>query len=137
MALERIVLVIGLVLLGWVIIQWYKQRQISRINPTSDPLLESLRPDVASIVYFTTPGCIPCRTQQQPALAQLQSELGEMLQVVRIDATQETEVADRWGVLSAPTTFILDRQRRVQHVNFGVADAQQLKQQLKAIKAIE
>jgi thioredoxin-like negative regulator of GroEL len=77
--------------------------------------------------------CAPCKTQQTPALARLQTELGDALQVVQIDATEQPEAAERWGVFSAPTTFVLDARGITQAVNYGVAGADKLRQQLQGI----
>ena len=87
-----------------------------------------------TIVYFTTPFCMPCKTQQQPALTQLRSEL-DHVQVVQIDATEQPDVADRWGVFSAPTTFILDTLGQPREVNHGVADVHKLRRQIEAVVA--
>ena len=92
--------------------------------------LEAGRP---AILYFTTPTCVPCRTLQKPALNALQAELGAGIQVIEIDSLEQPEVADRWGVFSAPTTFILDGEHMPQKVNRGVASAETLKKQLQAI----
>ena len=99
----------------------------------TDPILSDLKPGVPAIVYFTTPMCVPCRTQQQPALTRLQTELGDNIQIVKIDATQDSAAADRWGVFSAPTTFVLDGYKHVREVNHGVADTPKLRRQIDAI----
>jgi thiol-disulfide isomerase/thioredoxin len=101
---------------------------------TSDPILSDLKPGIPAIVYFTTPMCVPCRTQQQPALARLQTELGDNIQIVKIDAIEDSATADRWGVFSAPTTFVLDGSRHVRQVNHGVADTPKLRRQIDSIK---
>jgi thioredoxin 1 len=99
----------------------------------TDPVLRCLKPNVPAIVYFTTPTCVPCRTQQQPALARLQTELGDHVQIVSIDAAENPDIADRWGVFSAPTTFVLDSQGKPRQVNHGVADADKLRRQIQAV----
>ncbi len=112
---------------------WVTRRQIANINTldiTNDPILRQLAPGKVAVVYFTTPGCIPCRTQQQPALVEIQRQLGEVVQVVKIDATEQPNAADQWGVMSAPTTFVIDRQGKTRTVNHGVADARTLYKQL-------
>ena len=83
-----------------------------------------------TLVYFTTPGCVPCKTMQRPAIQTLSQTLGSFLQVVEIDATEHPELADRWGVMSVPTTFIIDPRGKLRHVNHGVARAEKLLMQI-------
>ncbi|HUF38512.1 MAG TPA: thioredoxin family protein [Anaerolineales bacterium] len=92
--------------------------------------LESVRPGIPAILYFTTPDCAPCRTVQRPALAELQTRLGDGLQVVEVDCSRQPDLADYWGVLSVPTTFIIDAHGRPRHVNHGVTPAEKLLNQL-------
>lgn len=82
------------------------------------------------ILYFTTPSCVPCQTVQKPALGQIQAQMGDKLQVVEVDATQQPDLAKRWGVLSVPTTFVIDSRGQARHVNHGVARAEKLLKQL-------
>ncbi|MEN4011543.1 MAG: thioredoxin family protein [Bellilinea sp.] len=82
------------------------------------------------ILYFTTPDCAPCRTIQRPALQQVQSVWGDCLQVIEVDATQQTDLASRWGVLSVPTTFLLDDNGNPRFVNHGATRAEKLLEQL-------
>jgi thiol-disulfide isomerase/thioredoxin len=82
------------------------------------------------LVYFTTPTCAPCKTIQGPAIKRLMTLMGDCLQVVEIDASRQPDVADHWGVLSVPTTYILDDNGQPRHVNHGVAPFEQLSRQL-------
>ena len=50
--------------------------------------LGPIRPDAFTLVYFTTPTCVPCKTVQRPAIQDLSKVLGNTLQVVEIDATE-------------------------------------------------
>ena len=95
--------------------------------------LESVRLGTPVLLYFTTPTCAPCKTIQRPAIQKLQQRVGERLQVVEIDASARPEVASQWGVLSVPTTFIIDKQGRPRHVNHGVATADKLLKQVHEI----
>jgi thiol-disulfide isomerase/thioredoxin len=83
-----------------------------------------------AIVYFTTPTCAPCKTIQRPAIEKLKKKLGEQLQVFEVDASAEPELAQDWGVLSVPTTFVIDSEGTPRHVNHGVATAEKLTYQL-------
>jgi thiol-disulfide isomerase/thioredoxin len=95
-----------------------------------DPLLDDLRPGVPAIVFFTSPTCVPCQTQQRPAIQRLLNELHGRVQVIEVNALNQPDAADRWGVLSIPTTFVLDGRGALREVNRGVAGTDTLKQQL-------
>jgi thioredoxin 1 len=96
------------------------ERQPLALSTTGKPVL----------LYFTTPTCIPCKTVQRPAIERLQRELGDGLQVVEIDAAAQPDQANRWGVLSVPTTILLDSAGKPRHINHGVAPAEKLKRQI-------
>lgn len=95
--------------------------------------LEALQPGTLGILYFTTPDCQPCKTVQRPALQKLSEELAGRLQVIQVDATERTDLADYWGVLSVPTTFIIDSKGQPRGVNHGVTSAEKLLHQLQAL----
>lgn len=96
--------------------------------------LESIQPSVPAILYFTTPTCVPCRTVQRPALARLVERLGESVQVVEIDASAQPELANYWGVLSVPTTFIIDSRGRPRRINHGIANVEKLQGQIEEVE---
>lgn len=96
--------------------------------------LPSYQPGTPAILYFTTPECAACKTVQRPALQRLSQKLGSGLRVIEIDAQQRPDLAGQWGVLSVPTTFILDPQGEPRHVNHGVTHAEKLAQQLASIQ---
>lgn len=100
-------------------IAWVRRRA-PRSAPTGRPTL----------LYFSTPGCAPCWSLQAPAVTQVEDELGEAIRVVRVDALLEPEVAARWGVLSVPTTIILDCDGQLCHFNHGFVTAAVLKRQI-------
>jgi thiol-disulfide isomerase/thioredoxin len=84
----------------------------------------------SAIVYFTTPTCVPCKTIQRPALDRLKAWLGDSLEILEIDASARPDLASEWGVLSVPTTFVLDPSGRSRFVNHGVATAEKLLRQV-------
>lgn len=127
-----------LVRLGWALAiilagfaaYWIFNRAL--LHRLRNPLrgLEGMRRGVPAILYFTTPDCLPCKTQQRPALQRLLDELGASVQVIQVDATLRPELADYWGVLSVPTTFIIDSRGKPRGVNHGAASADKLRCQL-------
>ncbi|MEW5867688.1 MAG: thioredoxin family protein [Chloroflexota bacterium] len=95
--------------------------------------LESARRGVPVLLYFTTPTCAPCKTVQRPAIQHILEQVGERMQVVEIDASNRPDIASHWGVMSVPTTFVIDAQGQPRHVNHGVAPAEKLLRQLNDI----
>lgn len=133
--LERVLIAGAIIVAGvvvWCAFNCLSVRRAAKVAPI-DPLLSEARRDVPTILYFTTPFCEPCRTQQQPTLSALEREWAGRVQVVRVDATEQPDAADRWGVFSAPTTFVLDRTHTPRHINRGVASLDTLKKQLELV----
>lgn len=129
--IERIVIALIIIVLSVGAYAMGTRWQIARVRHRTDL---PLRPGVPAIVYFWSETCAPCKTVQTPALKQLQDELGhDGVQIISIDALRQTEAADAWGVLSVPTTFILDRSGQARRVNHGIARAAQLRQQIEVV----
>jgi thioredoxin-like negative regulator of GroEL len=130
--IERALFVLILLAAGMIICRLLTRRQLVHAGSraAADMLLRDVPPGTPTIVYFTTPDCTPCRLQQTPNLQRLQAELGDRLRVIRVDATQEPEAADRWGVFSVPTVFVLDKNGRPRRVYNGVVDNETLKREL-------
>lgn len=105
---------------------WWLRRRAQRLFSG----LGAVRSGVFTLVYFTTPTCVPCKTVQRPAIQKIREVLGKALHVVEIDAAEKPELASRWGVMSVPTTFVIDRNGNVRHVNHGVTRAEVLLQQI-------
>ncbi|MFZ5821836.1 MAG: thioredoxin family protein [Chloroflexota bacterium] len=91
---------------------------------------ESYRPGLPALVYFTTPTCAPCKTIQRPVIEQLKAAYGKWFQVIEVDASQQPAVAQAWGVMTVPTTFVIDASGKPRYVNQGIAAAGKLIQQL-------
>jgi thiol-disulfide isomerase/thioredoxin len=130
--LERLILAALLLAAGFIawriFIAVQKRRTSGLIHETSE--LAALPPAPATILYFTTPTCVTCRTTQRPALELVKQAAKEHVRVVTIDASEQPEVAGKWGVFSAPTTFVVDAGGRTVAVNHGAADARTLLKQL-------
>ncbi|MBI5961282.1 MAG: thioredoxin family protein [Chloroflexi bacterium] len=124
-----LVIVSGLAVLVYQTFRRWQVRRVVELAP-ADPLLAERRPGVPAILYFTTPHCLPCKTQQRPAIQRLLAEMGDTVQVIEINAMEQPDAADRWGVLSVPTTFILDGRGKPREINYGVTGVDKLKHQL-------
>jgi thiol-disulfide isomerase/thioredoxin len=122
-----------LILLSALVAYWLVSRAVLARARSASRASPQTSPGIPSILYFTTPDCAPCRTVQRPALQQVKQALGNRLQVVEVDAYEEPELARQWGVLSVPTTFILDASGSPRHVNHGAAPTNKLFHQLQDV----
>lgn len=95
--------------------------------------LKGFQPGRPAILYFTAPGCVPCKLIQRPALQAIADQYGESLQIFEVDATKDRELANRWAVLSVPTTFLIDSLGRPRKINNRAAPAEVLIRQLSEI----
>lgn len=130
--LLRFGLALGIIVSG-VGIYWYlNQRLLARAQGGIHALFGA-QPDKPTIIYFTTPDCAPCKTIQRPALEVLSNLFGERLQVVEINAVERPDLAKTFGVMSVPTTFLLDEKGAAKYVNNGVTRLEKLLEQVKSL----
>jgi thiol-disulfide isomerase/thioredoxin len=95
--------------------------------------LKYFNPGTPAILFFTMSGCVPCKTFQHPAILRAKNALGDRFQIIEIDVQEQPDLAEKWGVLSVPTTFILNAQGKACHVNHGTTTAEKLIEQLSIV----
>ncbi len=125
----RLLLAAAIILAG-LGLYWLVNRALLTLAAKRAEKPEDYQDGRPAILYFTTPGCVPCKTVQRPAIERIKKTLGEALQVLEIDASAQPEIAGQWGVLSVPTTFVLDAGGTPRYINHGVANADKLLKQL-------
>jgi thioredoxin 1 len=86
-----------------------------------------------AVLYFSSPDCGPCAAVQRPELDRFARHMNGDIQVIEIDVTRDPQIADAYGVLSLPTTFLIDSYGRPRRVNMGLKYADQLREQFEAI----
>jgi thioredoxin-like negative regulator of GroEL len=121
--LERVLIVFGILLLvtvGWSVLLRLRDRRFLRA-PADVP--------GPAVVAFTHPLCVPCRTQQLPALEHL-SRLDPEIHIEVVDVLQHPERARRYGIWTVPATAVVDASGRIVVLNHGVADEHRLLRQL-------
>ena len=118
----------GIISVGILLYRGMNRLLLTRANYRTAGL-ESQRPHIPILLYFTTPSCAPCKTIQRPAIDRLQKITGERLQVIEVDAIDQPAIATRWGVLSVPTTFMIDANGHPRYVNHGAVSTNKLLQQ--------
>ena len=130
--LLRLLETFALVGLGWLafrLANTFVLNRAARAVPAAqeDAMFQPGRP---AVLYFTTPDCATCKAFQRPQISRFSQMLGEQVQVVEIDAQSRPDLAGRWGVLSVPTTFVLDAAGKPRHVNHGAVSAEKLAEQV-------
>jgi thioredoxin-like negative regulator of GroEL len=129
----RLLIAIGLIALGLGGYSLANRAMLKRAN-RKQLGLEGLRTNTPAILYFTTPYCVPCKTTQRPALERLLETTSERVQLIQVDALEHSELAESWGVLSVPTTFVIDSGGQARRVNHGVASTEKLLEQLEQVE---
>ena len=119
--LERLLLVAVLASVVLVVafaIRTVVRRRIAAVVGTFAPsgLRSVLSARGPTLVYFYGPLCVSC-TDQARAIDELVQEVGTA--VLRFDVTNESALADALGVVTVPTTAVIDAAGRVRHVNLG------------------
>lgn len=136
MAERLLILTLGIVLALAACAAWrfWQQRRLNNLAVTAAPpevvrLVDGERP---ALLYFTTPDCAQCRLQQAPILNQLAAKVD--VAIHKLDAVEQETMARFYGIMTVPTTVLLDAQLRPVAVNHGVTPLQRLQAQVEAIR---
>jgi thioredoxin 1 len=73
------------------------------------------------VLAFTTPECVPCRTMQRPALEELQRRYPGRFELREVDASVAPELAERFGLMTVPSTVVIDARGHIRAINHGLA----------------
>ena len=132
MVIERLLILIGVVTIGAVAIalcRLWQARRLRNLTTTAMPAeVAQFALAGPALLYFTTPECAQCRLQQTPILAQLAQRTG--IAIHKVDAVEQDAVARFYGVMTVPTTILLDRNRKPTAINHGLAPLPKLQQQV-------
>lgn len=117
-------------LLAWLLWRVYQRRRLGQVAAVAAPvevmqLSDGSRP---AVLYFTTADCAQCRLQQTPILGQLAARID--VAVHKLDAVEQETLARFYGIMTVPTTIVLDRRLRPVAINHGVAPLSKLQTQL-------
>ena len=91
-------------------------------------------PNKPGIVLFTADYCGPCKHRQRPTIQKVIAHFGvDAIQFIMVDVDVLPDVANRWGVMSLPTTVMLDKSGQPVHINHGVTPRETLTHQLQTM----
>lgn len=64
-----------------------------------------LRRQGITLVEFYTPQCVPCR-KLEPLLTRLPTQFPDIVEVVKVDASVDTGLAEQYGIMGSPTLLL-------------------------------
>ncbi len=117
--------------LVWGCFRAWQSHRLRRLR-SKTPLSELVPPGLPAVVAFSAPRCRDCRTLQAPALARLRDSLHGQIQVTSVSALDYPDLVAQLGILTVPSTVVLDARGTVQKINLGYTSDSQLREQLSA-----
>ena len=87
------------------------------------------------ILAFSSADCRQCYEMQIPALQRVLDARGSKVSVAEVDAPNSPDLAQRYRVLTLPSTVIMDAAGHAHAVNYGFANTQHLLDQVDEILA--
>lgn len=142
--IERFALVLVLALVGYgafCLFRMSQMRRMSQAHQAAAPVMAERTPapqgrGMPTLLYFRADSCAVCPTQSRH-LDQLESMWDGPLTIEKIDAERDPDTAGRYGVISLPTTVLIDPQGQVRQINYGLTDARKLSRQLAAVVGMD
>ena len=131
--LFRLGFVLALAALGWLGYTAWIQTRLRRLTARSTPGFQQGNP---ALVLFSSPDCLPCRTLQKPEIAHFQRAWAGRVQLIEIDVADRPDLARAWGVMSLPTTIVLDKRGTAKHLNTGIVRRSELVRQFAALEKL-
>jgi thiol-disulfide isomerase/thioredoxin len=127
---ERIGIAVVLIL-AYVITVWF-YRYINRLRFRNDfiktPLPVDIKPGLPTLLYFWTPDCVQCRSQEiylEDAASKLKQR-GKELNVKKINAQQENEFASLFRIITVPTIVLVDPNGNIAIWNPGLMQSKRI-----------
>ena len=125
MLLERLLIIGILTVMGTGAFLVFKQWQLNRINQGTTAFAGG-KP---VLLYFRSDSCGTCPTQSRYLDKLMAGENGRYtIQSINVDT--EPDKAKQYGVMTLPTTMILDTSGQVKEINYGLTPSHKLEKQL-------
>jgi thiol-disulfide isomerase/thioredoxin len=116
---------------GWQLLRLWQARRLHALAAERpfDGLLPVGRP---AVVAFTLPSCGDCRARQAPALERLRAQ-DPAVAITVLPVDGHGALVERLGILTVPSTVVLDARGGVRFLNQGFADEVRLAGQIAAV----
>jgi len=133
--LLRVGVILALGLVAWLVVAGGRAfvggRQ--RRALAAPPLLDGGTNGLVRILAFSSDTCRQCHTHQWPAVQRVLAQRAGRLTVEDVDAPSHPDLAERYRILTVPSTIVLDGNGQVHAVNYGFANTQKLLEQVDAL----
>jgi len=74
----RLVLAVGIILAGLLLYRAFNRLTLARARRSAHlPAQAGASPAAATLRYYPTPACAPCKTVQRPAIQRLREQVGD------------------------------------------------------------
>ncbi len=113
----------------WSVIQLWSKIKIQQLQKGT-PLSAIIPTGKPAVVSFSTPSCRDCRTLQAPALARLKAGLHDRVTILSLSALEHPDLVDTLGILTVPSTVVVDAKGAIKALNLGYASDAKLIEQL-------
>jgi len=129
---ERLLFVIVAAIFGSIIFILLRKIQMRKAqNATTELDGLKFKTGMQYIVYFWSEQCSQCKSAQKPTLEQLLKKVEqENIELIALCIEHNGSLAKSWGVRTLPTTYVVNQQGSVTHVNNGFVSESRLLQQL-------
>ncbi len=130
--IERFLILLGVtlaVVAVWGALRAWRSVKLRRLSSQS-PFSSIVPPGKPAVVAFSAPYCRDCHTLQEPALARLEQNLSQRVSVKSLSALDYPDLVEQLGILTVPSTVVIDARGTVRHLNLGYASDAKLREQL-------
>ena len=130
--IERFLILLGVLLAVvavWGTLRVWRSITLRRLRSQS-PFSNIVPPGKPAVVAFSAPYCRDCHTLQEPALARLEQNLSQRVSVKSLSALDYPDLVEQLGILTVPSTVVIDARGTVRHLNLGYASDTKLREQL-------
>ena len=130
--LERIIIAATLFFMAaimWHALKMYRKYKAGKADP--EKLIKTGRP---AVLYFWADNCSVCKSVQKPAIEFiLSANIIKDLQFVAIDVSEKPDLTNEWGVMTVPSSFVINKNGICKYINSGLVSREDLTRQLLSI----
>jgi hypothetical protein len=138
MILERLLILLVILVVGAIVYMLWRIWQGTRLqrltyHESPDIVRKTIGAQGPAILYFTAADCTQCHYRQAPILSELTQE--HAITVHRLDAARQEELVRHYGIMTVPSTVILNKDLQPAAINHGLALRPHLDEQLRALQS--